>query len=337
MIRRAVGADSEALCSLLLRSPQSGGGAVLAADRTPDFFRRAHPFAEYSVLAVDGHLGALDASVTLAVKQVRVAGRSVVAGYVFDLAVDPAARGQGLAGRLLREVEELAVAAGADFLYAHVMRDNVASSATFTRAGYEQRAAIVARIFRAEHAGESGEPAESAGTRSAKKALLSQSDWDAAAAAMAEAESGCDLARDHDGASLRSEWTGLHGWRADDVWLGDGTLLGLWDYAEVARFVPIEDGETATLRSGKGLRAGMVLGGAGDEATLAHMFTSALSCAAGHGMNALFTGYDERVKPGWFGGRDAIDEPYRLLAKVLCPGPAERLGERPVRVDPIDL
>ena len=337
MIRRAVGADSDALCSLLLRCPQSGGSAALATDRTPDFFRRAHPFAESSVLAVEGPGGALDATVTVAIKQVHVAGRRVIAGYVFDLAVDPAARGRGLATRVLREVEELAVAAGADLLYAHVMHGNLASSATFARVGYEQRAAIVARIFLAEPAPEDGVAAESEGAKTARDALSSADDWETAAVVIAGSANGHDLGRGHDGASLRREWTGLHGWRAGDVWLEGGAVLGIWDYAAVARFVPSTTGVLPTDVSAKGLHAGLVLGGAGDEATLGRLFTNALSRAAARGMNALFTGYDERVEPTWFGRREAIGEPYRLLAKVLRSGPSERLGERPVRVDPIDL
>jgi len=273
----------------------------------------------------------------LAIKQVHVAGRPVAAGYVFDLAVDPAARGRGLATRVLREVEELAVAAGADLLYAHVMSGNAASSATFTRSGYEQRASIVARIFRTEPEREGRARAMSSAPRIAEPTRSSIGDWESAAGLMLEAESGHDLARGHDGASLRNEWTGLHGWHAEDVWHEGGALLGAWDYSEVVRFLPIAPGAAPGSRAGEGLRAGMVLGGAGDDATLARLFSSALERAAVRGMSALFTGHDERVEPSWFGGRDAIEQPYRLFAKVLRPGPAERLGDRPMRVDPIDL
>ena len=336
LIRRAVAEDSGALCALLLRCPQSGSSAALATDRTPDFFRRAGPFAEAWVLAVEGGSGTLDATVTVAVKHVDGAGRRVVAGYVFDLAVEPAARGRGLAGRMVREAEELAIAAGADLLYAHVMAGNVASSATFARAGYEQRATIVARIFLAE-----GEPDGGGGHRSAVDERDIESpdpvhDWDAAAAVIAGAERGHDLARSHDGASLRGEWTGLHGWNSADAWHQRGALLGLWDYAAVARYVQSVEGPSQP-GGAESLRAGMLLGGAGDEATLAGLFATALARAEMRGMQAVFTGYDERATPTWFGDREAIAEPYKLMARVIRAGPAERLGDRPVRVDPIDL
>ncbi len=147
MIRRATAADSAALCALLLRCPQSGDGGGLANDRTPDFFRRSSPFARSSVLAVEDGTGATVATVTVASKQVRIAGREVRAGYVFDLAVDPAARGTGLAGRLLRQGEEQALAWGAELLYAHVMSGNEASLAAFARAGFEERASVAVNVL----------------------------------------------------------------------------------------------------------------------------------------------------------------------------------------------
>ncbi len=336
MIRRALLEDSERLCGLVLRCPQAGGSASLATDRSPDYFRRADPYPESWVLAVDGPDASIDATVTVAIKHVLVAGRSVVAGYVFDLAVRPQARGGGLAGRLLRQVEEIASAAGADFLYAHVMRGNEASMVAFAVAGYEQRAGIVARIFAAEP---EPVPASVAETEAGPGAGSGGAphDWEAAAAIVAAAESGHDLARGLDAESLREEWTGLHGWNHGDVWHEGGALLGLWDYAAVARYVPVAEGSSGSEGSGTGFRAGMLLGGVGDDAALDRLLEKALARAAERGMHAVFTGYDERAEPPWFGERAAVSEPYGLLAKVLRAGHAERLGERPVRVDPIDL
>ncbi|MCZ7534994.1 MAG: GNAT family N-acetyltransferase [Acidimicrobiia bacterium] len=334
MIRRALAEDNDALCELLLRCPQSGGSASLATDRSPDYYRRSSPYRESWVLAVDGSGASVDATVTVAMKHVLVAGRRSVAGYVFDLAVRPEARGCGLAGRLLRQADELASSAGADFLYAHVMSGNEASLSTFARAGYEQHAGVVASIFAADPEPELEPEVMPSGA---------QHDWEEAAELVVGAESGFDLGKGLDAESLRDQWTRLPGWNPDDVWQEGGALLGLWDYSAVARYVPIDAADAAAAdaagaeASAAGLRAGLLLGGVGEEAVLSRLFAQALARAAARGMHAVFMGYDDRAEPAWFGDRAAVAEPYRLLAKVLRTGRAERLGERPVRVDPIDL
>ena len=340
MIRRATATDGAALCDLLLRCPQGGEGGGLANDRTPDFFRRASPFPRSSVLAVEGGSGATVATVTVASKQVRIAGRKVVAGYVFDLAVDPDARGSRLASRLLRQCEEQAVAWGAELLYAHVMSGNAASLATFARAGYEERASVAVNVLTLGSSGETDGPGGATGRGAERSADLSEAltpeGWGDAAALVCAAEEGQDLGRSHDGASLRAEWTGLHGWNGD-VWHETSAVLGLWDYSEVARFVPSPPGGTRAEALVGGLRAGMLLGGAGDDAALDRLLGAALTRAGERGMHAVFSGADSRSAQSWLAGRESIESRYHLLAKILRAGPAERLGDRPVRVDPIDL
>ena len=339
MIRRAASGDGAQLCDLVLRCPQGDGATALATDRTPDFFRRAKPFASSCILVAEEAGEQINATVTIAAKEVRVASRPVRAGYVFDLAVAPEARGRHLASRVLHQAEEMALAQGTDVLYAHVMRGNAASHATFVRAGFEPRATVVAGVFPLEERREDADGGGVEGAEGDVAEAWTPDQWHAAADLLAAAEEGCDLARGHDGPSLKDEWTGLTGWLGREVWNRGGALLGLWDHGEIGRYVLRRTGarDEPAVAPGEGLRAGMLLGGAGDSEVLAELFELALGRAGELGMRAVFTGFDERVEPGWVGARDSMREPYDLFVKVLRHGPAERLGDRPVRVDPIDL
>jgi hypothetical protein len=53
-------------------------------------------------------------------------------------------------------------------------------------------------------------------------------------------------------------------------------------------------------------------------------------------MDALILFHDPRTSPAWLKALNFAGS-YHLLAKVLRPGPAATLGERPLWVDPVDL
>jgi GNAT superfamily N-acetyltransferase len=343
MIREATEADRPSLAALLAGSPQAGR-MVLAQDRTPDVFARRRPYAARVTLVHADPGGDLVATATCATKSVLVAGTEMTAGYVFDVAVVPQARRGGLAGRLLAGLEEWAHARGAALLYAHIMDGNTPSLGAFHAAGYRSARELVSRTYpllRAVGAPPSGaRPLE---------------DWDAAARLLRGSLVAYDLVRPLDGSALRTLWNALPGWRPDDVWSTERALLGLWDYSLVARAVPIRLTRPLRVLSalassasgvlpvprlpklGDPIRYGLLLGGAGDPDDLAALFAGTLTRARERRLDIVLFLHDSTLRPAWTTRAFSVTGAYHLVAKTLVAGPAERLGERPVWVDPVDL
>ncbi len=89
------------------------------------------------------------AQIYVAVQQAEVVGDVVVlrrqgsdAARVYSLVVAPAARGQGLGGRLIARAEQAARQAGLARLRLEVRTDNTAARALYAGRGYQQVAAL---------------------------------------------------------------------------------------------------------------------------------------------------------------------------------------------------
>jgi GNAT superfamily N-acetyltransferase len=78
--------------------------------------------------------GALAGTVSVARKSLSLHDRWQPAAYLFDLMVDPAHRGRGLARRLLQAARD--ACPGAGLFYSYILEDNLASRRLFESAGF---------------------------------------------------------------------------------------------------------------------------------------------------------------------------------------------------------
>jgi len=340
MIREATEADCPSLSALLAGSPQAGS-IVLTQDRTPDVFARRRPYDARVTLVHADAAGDILATATCGTKTVLVSRRALTAGYVFDLAVVPHARRRGLAGKLLANLEDWARRQGAALLYAHIMDGNTPSLGTFRTAGYRPARTLVSRTYPVlRDVGPRARPLD---------------DWDAAARLLGTSLADYDLVRPLDGNALRALWSSLQGWRSDDVWSTGSALLGLWDYSPVARAVPVSISRPLRVlsalatsasgvlpvprlpRLGQPIRYGLLLGGAGDPSDLETLFAATLTRARERHLDIVLFLHDSTLRPAWTKRAFSVTGAYHLVAKSLVPGAADRLGARPVWVDPVDL
>ncbi len=345
LIRHAAPADNEPLIDLIRRSPQ-GERLAVGSDRHPDFFRRAVPYNPAVVFVLD-EAERLAGTVSCGMKDVLVGGERLPAAYVFDLAVDPRARGRGLAATLIARVEEWAREQHAAFLFAHVVAGNRGGLASFAAAGYRDVLRLNSRLIPVKRSAPAspGRPIE-------------DSDWDDAAALIQDSMSRFDLVRPVDAPALRRLWESLPGYDPSAV-LVEGrparAVLGLWDYSGVTRTVltragPEMQAAMAVLRGLSSLRLplpapprigqpfgyGLLLGTAGDPSLLRGLYHAALRRAAERGLEAVVFFHDPRSRVPWLSGL-GIATRYHLIVKPLAEGRATTVGERPVWVDPADL
>ncbi len=346
-IRPADRTDNQALQELLLHSPQAGR-VLLGWDRAPDFFARAAPYNESRVFVAEDESG-IGGTVSCGLKSVLVQGERQRAAYVFDLAVAARARGQGWAKLLLAEVETWAQEKGADFLYAHVVGGNRAGLASFAAAGYRQVCLLESRPFAAWAPGK---------TQNDRARVAEEDDWATLGRLVHQEYQHHDLLRAECRDGLRALWEGLPGYQSNQVWVMGRppvAVLGLWDYSSIGRAVllrlPLELRAAQVLARllrraglrlppvpalGQPVRYGLLLGGAGNPEGLHALFRRTLAQAENLGLDAVLWAHDPRTPPGWPRMR-SFGSSYHLVAKVLRPGPAATLGQRPIWVDPVDL
>ncbi len=131
-LRRAdFGRDNAALCALASRCPLGGRSSFF--HQRDDFRERGRLQPQVDTLVAE-EAGVIIGSGSVAHKPLWLGGVAQPTAYVFDVMVDPAHRGRGVARALLRGL--LDASAGAALVYAHVLDDNRASCRLFEREGF---------------------------------------------------------------------------------------------------------------------------------------------------------------------------------------------------------
>lgn len=123
--------DNAALCDLARRCPQ--GRRTRFYHQRDDFRERCRQHADAEVFVIE-RAGRVVATAALARKPMWLGGTWRPAAYFFDLMVDPACRGQGLARQLLDRLRQ--ACPRAQVLYCHVVEDNEPSRRLFESEGF---------------------------------------------------------------------------------------------------------------------------------------------------------------------------------------------------------
>lgn len=114
-----------------------GTNIVLGVDSSPDYFARSRPFKEWHVLVAtenDTILG----SCAFAVNETLVEGKHVRTAYEYGLMVDPLHRRKGIAQKLQRHIEEIAVDNSIDLLHLDIIEDNLPSIRLSSKMGFQK-------------------------------------------------------------------------------------------------------------------------------------------------------------------------------------------------------
>jgi ribosomal protein S18 acetylase RimI-like enzyme len=136
LIREATGDDNDALNELQRKCPM-GTSFVLGVDSSPDYFARSRPFKDWHVLvAVENNT--IIGSAAFAVKDTYVEGRGIKAAYEYGFIVDPLHRRRGIAEKLQKHIEQIALDNNVDVLHLDIIEDNVPSINLFTKIGFEK-------------------------------------------------------------------------------------------------------------------------------------------------------------------------------------------------------
>lgn len=124
--------DNAALCALARRCPQ--GRRIRFFHERDDFRERCRQHAAADVFVIERDAQIVGAA-AVARKPMWLGGDWRSTAYIFDLMVDPAHRGRGLARRLLDAAWRSCP--GVRLHYAYILEDNVASRRLFESAGFE--------------------------------------------------------------------------------------------------------------------------------------------------------------------------------------------------------
>jgi GNAT superfamily N-acetyltransferase len=133
-IREATHADSAELVALQSRCPQGTSFSVTLVN-SPHFFTRVDIHDEYRVYAACED-ARIVGSIACVVRDALINARVARVGRVFQLFVDPAYRGMGLAGKLLAACEKYLQSRAASLAYAIIMQGNTPSMRCFEGQGY---------------------------------------------------------------------------------------------------------------------------------------------------------------------------------------------------------
>ncbi|MBN2574892.1 MAG: GNAT family N-acetyltransferase [Deltaproteobacteria bacterium] len=128
-IRRATNEDNARLCAIDALCPQ-GRGLRFHYQRD-DFFTRSRVYDDGAIIVAEED-GIAVGVAAASVKSVRIAGKPVRAGYVYDVRVIPEQRGKGLSYALVAAVEAY-LRPLVDYAYLHVLSDNRATLAITRR------------------------------------------------------------------------------------------------------------------------------------------------------------------------------------------------------------
>jgi GNAT superfamily N-acetyltransferase len=136
LIREAVEGDNDALNVLQKRCPM-GTSLVLGVDSSPDYFARSKSFKEWHVFVATEE-DVIVGSAAFAVDDTYIGGRRVKTAYEYGFIVDPVHRRKGIAGKLQRHIERVALDGGVELLHLDIIEDNVPSLGLFLKMGFER-------------------------------------------------------------------------------------------------------------------------------------------------------------------------------------------------------
>jgi len=136
LIREATGDDNDALNELQRKCPM-GTSFVLGVDSSPDYFARSRPFKDWHVfVAVENNT--IVGSAAFAAKDIYVEDRQIKTAYEYGFIVDPLHRRKGIAKKLQRHIEQIALENNVDLLHLDIIEDNVPSVSLFSKMGFEE-------------------------------------------------------------------------------------------------------------------------------------------------------------------------------------------------------
>jgi GNAT superfamily N-acetyltransferase len=136
LIREAAERDNDALNRLQKKCPM-GTSLVLGVDSSPDYFARSRPFKDWHVF-VAAENDTIIGSAAFASRDTYVEGRRVKTAYEYGFVVDPLHRRKGIAEKLQRHIEDVALDNGVDLLYLDIIEDNIPSLGLFSKMGFEK-------------------------------------------------------------------------------------------------------------------------------------------------------------------------------------------------------
>ncbi len=135
LIKEATEGDNQALIELQKKCPM-GTNFILGVDSSPDYFARSRPFKDWHVL-VATEKGTILGSCAFAVRKTCVGDKQVKTAYEYGLMVNHLHRRKGIAEKLQRHVEQIAVDTGVDLLHLNIIEDNLPSANLASKMGFE--------------------------------------------------------------------------------------------------------------------------------------------------------------------------------------------------------
>lgn len=135
-LRDATPADHEALIALDGTAPHAGA-ALIQARR--DFFARPAAYGRSRVIVAEEG-GRLIGLLCVALTAVRVAGQSCLAGYLFNIRVDPAVQARGLGSAITKAGAQWLEDEGASYVTALITTSNTPSMKLVTALGWRTAA-----------------------------------------------------------------------------------------------------------------------------------------------------------------------------------------------------
>ena len=121
-VRQAKVEDGPALCRL--DSICTQGKSIVFHYQRRDFFTRSRVYDKWAVFLAEADKG-LVGMITACLKKIRIQGKIGTAAYIYDLRVDPAWRGRGIAGRMIRQLDKYLRKAGVVYAYTYILNENI--------------------------------------------------------------------------------------------------------------------------------------------------------------------------------------------------------------------
>lgn len=135
-IREAVEGDNDALVELQKQCPQ-GTNLVLGIDSSPDYFARCRPFRDWHVFVAyedDSIVG----SAGYGINDTLVGGTKFKAAYEYGFMVDPQYRRRGIAAKLQKHIEHVALHDKIELLHLDITEGNLPSINLFSKLGFRK-------------------------------------------------------------------------------------------------------------------------------------------------------------------------------------------------------